>query len=52
MARLYPEERLFALPLEERSGMVSYVSAIEEEVTGFCRERLRELVPERQLFAY
>lgn len=52
MARLYPEERLFASPLEQRSGMVSYVSAIEDEVTGFCRERLREHVPERQLFAY
>jgi spore photoproduct lyase len=52
MARLYPEERLFALPLEDRSGMVSYVAAIEEEVMGFCRERLREHVPERLLFAY
>jgi spore photoproduct lyase len=52
MARLYPEERLFALPLEDRSGMVSYVAAIEEEVMGFCRERLREHVPEQLLFAY
>ena len=52
MARQYPEERLFASPLEERSGMVSYAAAVEEEVMGFCRERLREHVPERQLFAY
>jgi spore photoproduct lyase len=52
MARLYPEVRLLALPLEERKGMVSYASAIEEEVMGFCRESLRERVPERQLFAY
>jgi spore photoproduct lyase len=52
MARLYPEERLFASPLEERSGMVSYASAVEEEVMGFCRESLRERVPEDRLFAY
>ncbi len=52
MARLYPEERLFAQPLEERSGMISYESAVEEEMMGFCRERLREQVPEERLFAY
>jgi spore photoproduct lyase len=52
MAGLYPEERLFAFPFEERSGMVSYLAAIEEEVMGFCRERLRERVPEQRLFAY
>jgi len=52
MARLYPEERLFASPLEERSGIVSYTPAVEEEVIGFCRENLRERVPEGRLFAY
>jgi len=52
MARLYPEEKLFALPLEERSGMVSYASPIEEELVGFCRDSLRERVPDRMLFSY
>ncbi len=52
MARLYPEERLFASPLEERSGMVSYPPAVEEEMSEFCRERLRERVPAERLFAY
>jgi spore photoproduct lyase len=52
MARLYPEERIFAMPLEERSGMVSYASPIEDDVMGFCRERLLEHVPESRLFAY
>jgi len=52
VARLYPEERLFALPLEERSGMISYESAVEEEMMGFCRESLRERVPEERLFEY
>ncbi len=52
MVRLYPEERLFASPLEEREGMVSYVSTIEEELVGFCREQLLERVSEERLFAY
>src|SRR3990172_3027067 len=52
IARLYPEERLFASPLEERSGMVSYAAAIEKELMDFCRERLRERVAAERLFAY
>ncbi len=52
MARLYPEERLFALSLEERSGMVSFPSAIEDELMSFCRKSLRERVAEERLFAY
>ncbi len=52
MARLYPEERLFASPLEERSGMVSYAAVVEQEMTEFCRNRLRERVAEERLFAY
>jgi spore photoproduct lyase len=52
MARLYPEERLFAFGFEERSRMVSYPSALESELRDFCRGRLRERVPEDRLFAY
>jgi spore photoproduct lyase len=52
MARLYPEERLFASPLEDRDGMVSYVSTLEEELMGSCREQLLDRVPADRLFAY
>jgi spore photoproduct lyase len=52
MARLYPEERLFASPLEDRAGMVSYESGVEEEMMSFCRNLLRERVEEDLLFAY
>ncbi|MGH9324469.1 MAG: spore photoproduct lyase family protein [Vicinamibacteria bacterium] len=52
MARLYPEERLFASPLEEREGMVSYVLGIEEEMKSACRRMLLESVPEERLFSY
>jgi spore photoproduct lyase len=52
VARLYPEERLFASPLEDRDGMVSYVSTLEEELSAFCRKQLLERVSAERLFAY
>jgi spore photoproduct lyase len=52
VARLYPEERLFASPLEDREGMVSYVSTIEEELMASCRKQLLERIPAERLFAY
>ncbi len=42
MTRLYPEERLFAGPLEVRGHMVSYKKQVEEEMMSFC---VRELLP-------
>jgi spore photoproduct lyase len=52
MVRLYPEEKLFALPLEDGSGMVSFATEVEEELKSFCRKTLRERVSEERLFAY
>lgn len=52
MARLYPEERLFAGPLEERSGRVSYEGDLEAALRGFCREELLARVPREKLFEY
>ncbi len=52
MTRQYPDERLFASPLEEREGMVSYQSDLEEEMRGFCRNELLERISEEKLFAY
>ena len=42
MTRLYPEERLFAGPLEVRGRMISYKKQMEEEMMSFC---VRELLP-------
>jgi spore photoproduct lyase len=50
IARLYPEEPLFAGPLAEANGMVSYRPDLENELTGFCCEELRRHVPESLLF--
>lgn len=48
--RLYPEEPLFAGPLEERSGMVSYGAGLEGEMVGFCTEELLRHVPREVFF--
>jgi spore photoproduct lyase len=42
MTRLYPEEPLFAGPVEARGRMVSYKKRKEEEMMSFC---VRELLP-------
>ena len=42
MTRLYPEEPLFAGPVEARGRMVSYKRKMEGEMMSFC---VRELLP-------
>jgi spore photoproduct lyase len=48
--RLYPEEPLFAGPLETRGGMVSYASELEQELSGFCTRELLRYIPQERLF--
>lgn len=48
--RLYPDEPLFALHLEERDGLVSYPLERERIMHAFCREALRRYLPEERLF--
>ena len=50
ISRLYPDEPLFAGPLAETAGMLSYRQDLEHELTGFCIEELRYYVPEALLF--
>ena len=50
MVRLYPEERLFASPLEERDGMVSYHADLHDEILGFCTEEVLKFVPRDRFF--
>jgi spore photoproduct lyase len=52
VARLYPEEKLFASALEDRDGMVSYLSTMEDELLAYCRKQLLERISEERLFAY
>ena len=48
--KLYPYEPLFAGPLAERQGMVSYDPALEEEMRSFLQAELTHHVPEDVVF--
>ncbi|MBI2192182.1 MAG: DNA photolyase [Planctomycetes bacterium] len=50
MYRLYPDEKLFAISLEERKGVLSYPRGLEEEVTAFCTRELLRHIPGDILF--
>ena len=51
MTRLYPEEKLFAGPLEARTGMVSYKHEVEVGLLAFCSSRILDHVPAERVFA-
>ncbi len=51
LARLYPDEVLFASPLEESAdGMITYREQIRAELVSFCRKALLKHVPADKLF--
>ena len=51
VARLYPDEVLFASPLEETSeGMITYREEIRADLVSFCRDALLKYVPEDKFF--
>lgn len=45
VSRLYPEEPLFAGPLVNCNGMVSYPGEVEQEIIEFCTNELLRYVP-------
>lgn len=47
---LYPDEKLFASPLEHQKGMVSYQKEIEQEMMQFCTEQLLSHIPASKFF--
>tara|TARA_B100000315_G_C14595281_1_gene598645 strand:+ start:7543 stop:8538 length:996 start_codon:yes stop_codon:yes gene_type:complete len=51
ITRLYPEEKLFAGPIERQNGMMSYNNEIEDEMHQFCSNELRSYIPESLFFA-
>ena len=51
LARLYPDEVLFASPLEETSeGMITYREEIRADLVSFCRDALLKYIPEDKFF--
>lgn len=50
MTRLYPQEKLFAGPLQQQQGMRSYTQSIEQEMLQFCSDKLLQFIPETKYF--
>lgn len=48
--RLFPDEPLFASPLTDRSGTVSYPPELEQSLLAFVTATLRSYVPDSTLF--
>ncbi|OQK16620.1 DNA photolyase [Methyloprofundus sedimenti] len=48
--KLYPEEKLFVSPLESKQGMMSYKTALEDEMMTFCTHELLAYIPEEKFF--
>lgn len=50
MHKLYPDEKLFAGPLDNRQGMVSYPQELEREMTRYCTGQLLRFIPHDRFF--
>lgn len=48
--KLYPDERLFASPIENQHGMISYRQELEQEMMHYCTEQLLRYIPESKFF--
>ncbi len=50
ISRLYPQEPLFASPLQESDGLVSYRADLKANLLGFCRDRILSHIPAEKFF--
>jgi spore photoproduct lyase len=50
LRKLYPDEPLFASPMESKRGMMAYKQEIEEEMTQFCETQLLRHTPTDKYF--
>ena len=48
--KLYPEERLFASPLQNHAGTVSYRADLEQTMLNDCMQMLLQYVPAELIF--
>ncbi len=48
--KLYPDEKLFASPLQTTSGMVSYRADLEQAMMADCTEMLLDYIPQSRFF--
>ncbi len=52
IARLYPEERLYAMPMGNRRGLLGYPAHVEAEMLDYCRNRLRDYVAPGKIYGH
>ena len=50
MSKLYPDAKLFASPLQNSAGLVSYRRELEQAMVADCTRLLLEYIPESKLF--
>ena len=50
IARMYPEEALYAINLENRDGCVSYPRPILDDVLGWSTDQIKKYVPSERIF--
>lgn len=48
--KLYPQEKLFASPLQTKQGMTSYRADLEQEMMQTCTELLLKYIPQDRFF--
>jgi len=48
--KLYPEEKLFASPLETKQKMTSYKAELEQEMLSYCTDQILSYIPESKFF--
>lgn len=50
MQKMYPNEKLFASPLQEEHGMFSYKEKIRSEMLNFCSREILKHIPEEKFY--
>lgn len=50
MERLYPDEKLFANPMVEKNGLISYQEKTHLEMMDFCSQKLTNYIPKDIFF--
>jgi spore photoproduct lyase len=50
LQKMYPNEKLFASPLEEENGMFSYKAKIQSEMLEFCSNEILKYIPEEKFY--
>ena len=52
LSRLYPDEKLFASPLEESDGIISYKKSLQTELHAFCSNKILQYIPTEKFYCY